>query len=162
MSSYTDFYLGRGEDADWIGSLQGECYPDNFLAVTPLRGALTATGENTFRAAVAEAFGIWEDERLGRAYHRDLGWPWPWYSSHNSSWIIAFDPGDDAVFVTVGGGVSWHRIDPHHPQFPEGDDPLGPPDIYAWLRDPAAPPSVPLPLMREKPTDMPVIGGETR
>ncbi|QWF81031.1 hypothetical protein [Amycolatopsis sp. CA-230715] len=162
MSSNTDFYLGRGEHADWIGSLRGESYPDNFLAVPPLRLALTATGEDTFRAAVADTLVVWEDERLGQGYRPELGWPWPWYSSHNSSWIITFDSEAEAVFVTVGGGVRWHRIDPHDPRFPEGDDPLGPPDIHAWLRDPAAPPSVPMPLMREKPADMPTFGGDLR
>ncbi|UUV28587.1 hypothetical protein NQK81_27830 [Amycolatopsis roodepoortensis] len=160
MSSNTDFYLGRGEDAEWIGSLHGECYPENFLAVPPLRLAVTATTEAIFRAAVADAFVVWEEERLGRAYRREGGWPWPWYSSHNSSWIITFDPGDGAVFATVGGGVRWHRIDPSNPWFPEGDDPLGPPDLYAWLRKPAAPPSVPMPLMREVSADMPIIGGD--
>ncbi|WP_020663107.1 hypothetical protein [Amycolatopsis benzoatilytica] len=162
MSSYTDFYLGRGEHAEWIGSLRGECCPDNFLAVPPLRLALTATDEDTVRAAVADALVVWEDERLGQGYRPELGWPWPWYSSHSSSWIIAFDPEAQAVFVTVGGGVRWHRIDPADPRFPEGDDPLGPPDIRAWLRDPAAPPSVPMPLMREKPTVTPAVGGDVR
>ncbi|VVJ22699.1 Uncharacterised protein [Amycolatopsis camponoti] len=162
MSSYTDFYLGRGEKADWIGSLRGECYPENFLVVAPLRMALTATDARTFRAAVTNTLNCWEAEHLGQAYHRELGWPWPWYSSHTSSWIITFDSDTEAVFVTVGGGIRWHRINPHAPRFPEGEDPLGPPDIHAWLRDPAAPPSVPMPLMREKPADMPIIGGDAR
>ncbi|TKG60367.1 MULTISPECIES: hypothetical protein [Pseudonocardiaceae] len=162
MSSYTDFYFGRGENADWIGSLRGECYPENFLAVPPSRLALTATDEHAFRAAVADTLDVWEDERLGHAYRRELGWPWPWYTSHNSSWIMVFDPEPQAVFVTVGGGISWHRIDPHDPRFPEGDDPLGPDDIYAWLRDPAAPPSVPMPLMRPKPVTVPTFGDEIR
>lgn len=52
MSSYTDFYFGRDESAEWIGSLRGECYPDNFLAAPPLRVLLTATDEDTFHAAV--------------------------------------------------------------------------------------------------------------
>lgn len=154
MSSYTDFYVGRGEDADWIGSLRGECYPDNFLAVPPVLLALTATDESTFRAAVADALEVWEDERLGQGYPCYLGWPWLWPTSHNSSWIITFDPVPEAVFVTGGGGVTWHQIELRDPRFPEGDDPLGPPDIHAWLRDPAAPPSVPMPLMRDPVTGL--------
>ncbi|OKJ95633.1 hypothetical protein AMK34_21690 [Amycolatopsis sp. CB00013] len=66
------------------------------------------------------------------------------------------------MFATVGGGVRWHRLDPLNPWFPEGDDSLGPPYLYAWLRDPAASPSVPMPLMREKPADLPIIGGDPR
>ncbi|MFE5565037.1 hypothetical protein ACFQ68_08600 [Amycolatopsis japonica] len=146
-----DFYLGRGEYAEWIGSLYGKCSPENFLAVAPIRLEITATDEAVFREAVTDAFDVWEEERLGRAYRREGGWPWSWNTSHISSWIITFDPGDGAVFATVGGGVRWHRFDPLNPWFPEGDDSLGPPDSSAWLRDPAAPPSVPMPLMRDVP-----------
>lgn len=161
MSSYTDFYVGRGADAEWIGSLRGESCPDNVRAVPPLLLALTTTDEDAFRAAVVDALDVWEDELLGQGYRPGRGWPWPWHSSHFASWIVAFDPEPGAVFVTVGGGVRWHRIDPHDPSFPDSK-PLGPLDTGAWPRDPAAPPSVPMPLMGEKAVDMPVFGGDVR
>lgn len=148
MSTKTDFYLGRGHDAEWLGSLQWECEPDNLLRVPPGRLALTATDEPTYRAAVADLFITWETEELGVAYSRRTGWPWPWPTSHLNSWIVAFDPADNGVFVTVGGGVRWERLDPRNPCEPPTDD-LGPPDLEAWLRAPADPPSVPLPLMRD-------------
>jgi hypothetical protein len=60
------------------------------------------------------------------------------------------------VFVTVGGGTRWERIDPRAPRPPANeDDELGPPDIQAWLDNPAAPPSVPMPLMRDPPPGNP-------
>ncbi|WP_238412895.1 hypothetical protein [Saccharothrix deserti] len=41
MSTKTDFYVGRGHDAEWLGSLQWNCDPDNLLRVPPGRLALT-------------------------------------------------------------------------------------------------------------------------
>jgi hypothetical protein len=147
MSTKTDFYLGRGHHAEWLGSLQWECEPENLLRLRPGRLALTATDEPTYRAAMADLFITWETEHIGRAYPRRRGWPWPWQTSHKSSWIIAFDPADNNVFVTIGGGTGWKQIDPHNPNEPRTGD-IEPPDIDAWLRTPAAAPSVPLPVMR--------------
>jgi hypothetical protein len=45
MSAKTDFYLGRGPDAEWIGSLQWDCHPHNLLRVPPGHRALTAPDE---------------------------------------------------------------------------------------------------------------------
>lgn len=75
-----------------------------------------------------------------------------------SSWIVTFDPADNGVFVTVGGGVRWERLDPRNPREPCTDD-LGSPDLEAWLRAPADPPSVPLPLMRDPSTGLPTAAG---
>jgi hypothetical protein len=58
------------------------------------------------------------------------------------------------VFVTIGGGVRWERLNPRAPYQPATDD-LGPPELQAWLRAPADPPSVPLPLMRDPATGIP-------
>lgn len=73
MSTKTDFYLGRGHDAEWLGSLQWECEPENLLRVPPGRLALTATDELTYRAAVADLFIVWETEELGMAYPAEPG-----------------------------------------------------------------------------------------
>src|SRR4051812_39870495 len=148
MSTKTDFYIGRGPNAEWLGSLQQDCTPRNLLGVPSGRMALTATDESTYRAAVEELFVAWEAETFGAAYPRRTGWPWPWpwYTSHKSDWIVTFDQGVGNVFVTIGGGTRWKQVNPRAPQQPNVDD-LEPPVISAWLRDPAAPPSVPLPLM---------------
>ena len=112
MSTMTDFYLGRGDDAEWLGSLHWECDPANLLRVPPGRRALTATDEPTYRAAVADLFITWVTEELGAAYPRRTGWPWPWHTSHVNSWIVTFDPGECEVFATTGGGVRWERLNP--------------------------------------------------
>jgi hypothetical protein len=161
MSTKTDLYIGRGHDAEWIGSLQGECDPENMLRVPPGRLALTARDEATYRDAVQDLLTVWAVEEIGHAYPPRTGWPWPWPTSHVSSWIIAYDPDEAGVFVTVGGGTRWERIDPRAPRPPANeDDELGPPDLQAWLDNPAAPPSVPMPLMRDPATGEPThLGG---
>lgn len=159
MSTKTDFYIGRDDNAEWIGSLQWECDPENLLRVPPGRRALSATDETTYRDAIADLLTTWELDELGIAYPRRTGWPWPWHTSHVSSWIVTFDPADNGVFVTVGGGVRWEQIDHHTPREPRTDD-VQPPDIEAWLRTPAAPPSVPLPLMRDPNTGQPTPAGQ--
>jgi hypothetical protein len=148
MSTKTDFYVGRGHDAEWLGSLQWECEPENLLRVPPGRLALAATDEPTYRDAVADLFVTWESEELGAAFPRRTGWPWPWHTSHLTDWIIAFDPVVSGVFATVVGGARWQQLNPHAPWQLSTDD-LAPPDLHAWLRAPAEPPSVPLPLMRD-------------
>ncbi|MEV6639651.1 hypothetical protein [Amycolatopsis sp. NPDC051371] len=159
MSTKTDFYLRRGISAEWLGSVARDAHPEDLLAVPPGRLALTTTDETTYRDAVNDLITVWACEDLGEAYPRRGGWPWPWATSHHTDWIVAFDRGENAVFLTVGGGVAWHRINPRCPCVPEGEDPLGPPDIHAWLADPAAPPSVPMPLMRDPATGLPTSAG---
>jgi hypothetical protein len=160
MSTKTDLYVGRGHDAEWIGSLQWDCTPENLLRVPPGRLALTATDEATYRAAVADLFIVWETEDLGRVYPSVHGWPWLWHTSHRNSWIITYDPNPGVVFVTVGGGVRWLCFDPLAPNAArDNNDALEPPDFAAWLREPVAPPSVPLPLMRDPATGLPTPAG---
>lgn len=162
MSTKTDFYLGHGTSAEWLGSIARNAHPEDVRAVPPGRLALTSTDAATYRDAVDDLLVVWACEDLGDAYPRRGGWPWPWWTSHISSWIVAFDPAEKAVFITVGGSVAWHRINPRCPDMPEGDDPLGPPDLAAWVRDPAAPPSVPMPLMRDPATGLPTPAGAPR
>lgn len=148
MSTKTDFYIGCGSDAEWIGSLQWDCEPDNILLVPAGRLALTTSAEIVYRHAVEVLLAEWIDDDYRHAYRAADGWPWPWPTSHVSSWIVTFDPDELAVFTTVGGGTRWERIDPSDPRQPANvDDELGPPDPCAWLDNPAAPPSVPMPLM---------------
>jgi hypothetical protein len=153
MSTKTDLYFGRGPDAEWVGSLQWDCDPGNLLRVPPGRRALTAPDEPSYRAAVRDLLIAWAVEDHGHSYPPRTGWPWPWPTSHVCSWIIAYDPDEGTVFVTVGGGTRWERLDPRAPRQPANeDDELAPPDFQAWLDNPAAPPSVPMPLMRDAAT----------
>lgn len=72
--------------------------------------------------------------------------PWAWETSHRNDWIITHIGGPDGgVHKTAGGGDHSHRLDPDNPHPPLR---CGPPHFAAWLRNPAAPPAVPLPVYR--------------
>lgn len=74
MGTRADFYVGKGRDAEWIGSVGYDGYREG------INGAvLAATDETTFRAAVAAFL-----ERRDDATVPDQGWPWPWDTSATS------------------------------------------------------------------------------
>lgn len=83
MGTRADFYIGRGENAEWLGSTAWDGYPDGFKD-TPLLGA---ADEATYRAEVA-ALGTREDFTAP-----EKGWPWPWIDSRTTDYAYAFDGG---------------------------------------------------------------------
>ena len=84
MGTRADFYVGRGKDAEWIGSVGWDGYPSGF----DRQGLMDATDEAGFRAAVAAELAGRED-----ATTIDQGWPWPWNDSHTTDYAYAFDGG---------------------------------------------------------------------
>lgn len=106
MGTRADFYIGRGADAEWLGSIAWDGYPPG---ITP-HGEKTvrrynemvhvdeewpagahlfdATNEADFRARVERFF----------QYRKDVtrpaeGWPWPWEDSCTTDYAYAFDGG---------------------------------------------------------------------
>ncbi|MFD4252486.1 hypothetical protein ACFWQL_22350 [Amycolatopsis thermoflava] len=154
MVTRTDFYLGAGPRAEWIGSLQFACHPDNLLKDHHGHAALTAPALARYRDAIRDLLTRWPIERLGVGHPPRHGWPWDWDTSHCNDWIITFLSGPGGgVHKPAGGGTCWHRLDPDDPRPPLR---CGPPDLAAWARDPAAPPAVTLPMFRapgDPPTD---------
>lgn len=92
MGTRADFYVGRGKDAQWIGSVAMDGYPDGF----DRDGLLNATTEQQFREAVAAEIASRNDGTTP-----EQGWPWPWDDSHTSDYAYAFDGG--MVFGTFSG-----------------------------------------------------------
>lgn len=93
MGTRADFYVGRGEQAEWLGSYPWDGYPQG---IEP--ALLDATTEESFRAAVAEML---TDEDATRPEH---GWPWPWNNSATTDYAYAFD--DGKVWASCFGS-SW-------------------------------------------------------
>lgn len=81
MGTRADFYIGRGGDAEWLGSIAWDGYPDGIP--TQLRAART---EADFREHLA-AFGPHRDDWTAPV----MGWPWPWETSHTTDYAYAFD-----------------------------------------------------------------------
>lgn len=150
-----DFYVGRGAQAEWIGSVRAAREPEEMLRTPSGRALLRSVYERAYRRRVNVLFNKWpEHDQWSATYPNQVGWPWPYTSSHHSDWIITFDPGIGAVFVTVGGGVGWYRVDPEEPTLPgqECRRNLAAPDDGArgTTHDPAAASPVPLPQHRAR------------
>ena len=82
MGTRADFYIGRGQGAEWIGSIAWDGYPDGIA-----KAVLTTTTPDTFRAAVAQ-FIMREDGTTP-----EMGWPWPWNDSQTTDYAYALDAG---------------------------------------------------------------------
>lgn len=89
MGTRADFYIGRGEDAEWLGSIAWDGYPKGTPA--PL---LVAKNEKEFREAVATIAST-EDDFTSP----EDGWPWPWEDSNITDYAYTFDGGE--VYYTV-------------------------------------------------------------
>jgi hypothetical protein len=76
MGTRADFYVGKGKDAEWIGSIGWDGYPDGVNDEV-----LEAADESAFRAAVATFFASRGDVTLP-----EHGWPWPWNDSSTTDY----------------------------------------------------------------------------
>lgn len=83
MGTRADFYVGRGLQAEWLGSIGWDGYPDGIDAPV-----LTATTEQAFREAVA-AFAATRSDWTAP----ERGWPWPWEDSRTTDYAYAFEDG---------------------------------------------------------------------
>ena len=83
MGTRADFYIGRGENAEWLGSIAWDGHPDG--AVSELA---SAESEDDFRNLLA-MFAAKRDDWTSP----DQGWPWPWEDSRTTDYAYAFDDG---------------------------------------------------------------------
>lgn len=110
MGTHADFYVGRGKDAEWLGSVSNDGYPDGLLDLF-IHGSGT---EEAWRQCVSDEIGGRTD-----ATRPEEGWPWPWDDSGTTDYAYAFDGGK------VWGsnfGHRWFAIDLN-------DRDLGEPDV---------------------------------
>lgn len=91
MGTRADFYVGRGEKAEWLGSIAWDGYPDGIP-----KQILNCTGEAAFRHAVDEFMKGRDDRSLPAD-----GWPWPWDNSRTTDYAYAID--GDQVYGTYFG-----------------------------------------------------------
>jgi hypothetical protein len=100
MGTRADFYVGRGEDAEWLGSIAWDGYPDGIA-----HEVKAATNEQAFRHYLARFFSSRDDVTTP-----GMGWPWPWATSHTTDFAYAYEaqPGaqGDAghVYASCFGG----------------------------------------------------------
>jgi hypothetical protein len=93
MGTRADFYVGRGTQAEWIGSIAFDGYPSGID-----KQVLNCTGTEAFRHAVAHFLS----GQRSRSLPAD-GWPWPWPTSATTDYAYAID--GDAVWASCFGGA---------------------------------------------------------
>lgn len=82
MGTRADFYVGKGKNAEWIGSIGYDGYPDGIE-----QKILESISESEFRIRVNERLDA-EDGATP-----DQGWPWPWETSHTTDYSYWFADG---------------------------------------------------------------------
>lgn len=83
MGTRADFYVGRGKEAKWIGSIGLDGYPDGIP-----EEVLTSKTPEGF------AFEVWrhiKEDRHGTM--PEQGWPWPWEDSTTTDYAYSFEDG---------------------------------------------------------------------
>ncbi len=118
MGTRADFYVGRDQNAEWLGSVAWDGYPSGIEEDTK---ALEATQEAEFRALVAELLAKREDATLP-----ERGWPWPWNDSATTDYAYAFDA--DRVYGSCFG-APWFVTSQGEPEEGEERDLFGVPDF---------------------------------
>lgn len=117
MGTRADFYVGRGRESEWLGSIAWDGYPDGLT-----NDVKTVTDEAAWRSAVASFLGGREDATLPAQ-----GWPWPWDNSQTTDYSYAFDAG---VVWATNYGHGWWKATEEPPDDPP-DDKVTFPDMTA-------------------------------
>lgn len=103
MGTRADFYVGRGKDAEWIGSIAWDGYPDGVFDADGIPPPLPSS-EQEWRQRVTEFVAKRDDGTLPAR-----GWPWPWENSALTDEVYAFDAG--RVWFACGRPERWHALD---------------------------------------------------
>lgn len=83
MGTRADFYVGRGERAEWIGSIAWDGYPSGIPSKV-----LCAASEDSYRDFVQAELVPRKDWTAP-----SQGWPWPWDDSQTTDYAYAFADG---------------------------------------------------------------------
>ena len=83
MGTRADFYVGRGESAEWLGSIAWDGYPNGIPD-----DIHQSANEEMYREEVQAFLESREDATLP-----EQGWPWPWDDSQTTDYAYAFEKG---------------------------------------------------------------------
>ena len=103
MGTRADFYVGKGKDAEWIGSIAMDGYRDGIAGYI-----LKAKNETVYRKAVETFLKSRDDARFP-----DQGWPWPWDDSGTSDcsyWFFDGQCWDAHGAYMVNGDCGEHDV----------------------------------------------------
>lgn len=124
MGTRADFYIGRGEKAEWIGSIAWDGYPGGIVPNSDKRAPwpgewkaepwpkkqhlFDAKNQGEFRTR----FKRFCERRADVTLPAD-GWPWPWDDSGTTDYTYAFDGGK--VYASCFGSA-WFNPKKEQPE----------------------------------------------
>lgn len=109
MGTRADFYIGRGEEAEWLGSIAYDGYPEGWGRYLLEHDV---EDEESFREAVKALFKATESGVGGGHWTSpEQGWPWPWEDSRTTDFSYAFDPEEGRIFFSCFGYAPWWPLE---------------------------------------------------
>lgn len=99
MGTRADFYVGRGDSLEWLGSIAWDGYPDPPGHPSALGRVST---EAEYRDAVETMLAVRPD-----ATRPADGWPWPWPTSATTDFAYSFHAGNVIVSNFGGAWLTW-------------------------------------------------------
>lgn len=109
MGTRADFYVGRDRNAEWLGSVAWDGYPEGYETKF-----YRATTEQEYRDLVTEVAEEREDWIAP-----ENGWPWPWDDSRTTDYAYAFE---DGKVYGAGFGRGWFELADDGSGEPENDE----------------------------------------
>jgi len=112
MGTRADFYVGKGLEAEWIGSVAFDGYMWDKDKETDIA---TASTEIEFREAVKKELDSRDD-----ATTVDMGWPWPWEDSCTTDYAYCYT--EDGVEAFIFGRPVYdeeNEAEPPKAEWPE-------------------------------------------
>lgn len=103
MGTRADFYVGRGAEAEWLGSIAWDGHPCSVFEDAPELFAGPPLTESEWRSWVA---GYLAGRRDGTK--PEMGWPWPWEDSRTTDYAYAYD----GKVHGSSFGAPWFVVDP--------------------------------------------------
>lgn len=102
MGTRADFYVGKGKNAEWIGSVAWDGYEWGKRITDNDGDAITnATTEQEYRGAVVSML-----KNRDNGTTVEMGWPWPWDDSKTTDCAYCFVDGKVEAF---SWGCNWNN-----------------------------------------------------
>lgn len=115
MGTRADFYVGKGKEAEWIGSVAWDGYEWGERIEKGDHDKITSSkNDKDFREAVVEKLKERNDGTTP-----EVGWPWTWEDSRTTDCAYCFVDGKVEAF---SWGVPWGQDNAEQEEWPDMRD----------------------------------------
>lgn len=116
IGTRADFYVRKGKDAKWMGSIGFDGYPDG---IEPQKCRFKK-GEHLLESKTEDEFlqrlALFFDKR-NDVTRVPQGWPWPWETSHTTDYAYVFDKDHVDIYNFGSGPVFYHNYMDHYNEY---------------------------------------------